>query len=69
MASSPPDTGSGTHFTHEIREMELYVEIFVDDHHGCITARTLALDFDDRELAIFCSLPWLDSTEMIAYCL
>jgi hypothetical protein len=43
-----------------------YVEIIIDDHHGCVTACALTLDLDDSELPVLCRLSRLYSTKMTA---
>ena len=37
-----------------------YIEIVVHDHHRCIAARALALDFDYSELPVFRRLSGLN---------
>jgi len=43
-----------------------HVEIIIDDHHGCVATRALALDFNDRELAVLGGFTWFDPTKVIA---
>jgi hypothetical protein len=52
-------------FSRQERMTNTHVEVIVHNHHGCITARALTLDFDDGKQAILGSLTGLD-TKMIA---
>ena len=43
-----------------------HIEVVADSHHGCITARALALDLDDGELAILGRLSRLYAAQVAA---
>ena len=52
--------------TLEYEKGATHVEIIPDHDHWCVTARALALDLDDRELAVLGRLAGLDATQVTA---
>lgn len=44
-----------------------HIEIVSNDQHGSVAACSLALDFNDSELAVLCRLAGFDPTEVLAY--
>lgn len=44
-----------------------YVEVIVDDEHGSVAARPLALHLDDRKFPVFRCLTGFDTAQVLAY--